>query len=131
SALSYIPEVAWNESGPTSGLWAGSGGASAIYSKPAWQSGTGVPADGKRDVPDVSLTAAAHDGYLIFQDGAFYVVGGTSAAAPSFAGVMALVVQSTAARQGNANNVFYALAAKQQSGGAAVFHDVTTGNNSV
>src|SRR5208282_1829731 len=40
-------------------------------------------------------------------------------------------VQSTAARQGNANNVFYALAAKQQSGGAAVFHDVTTGNNSV
>lgn len=131
SALSYIPEVVWNESGPTSGLWAGSGGASAIYAKPLWQAGTGVPPDGKRDVPDVCLTAAAHDGYLIFQDGAFYVVGGTSAAAPSLAGVMALVVQSTAARQGNANNVFYALAAKQRSGGSAVFHDVTTGNNSV
>jgi len=131
SALSYIPEVAWNESGPTSGLWAGSGGASAIYAKPSWQAGTGVPADGRRDVPDVSLTAAAHDGYLIFQDGAFYVVGGTSAAAPAFAGVMALVVQNAAARQGNANHVFYALAARQRSGGAPVFHDIATGNNSV
>src|ERR1022692_2930568 len=94
SALSYIPEVVWNESGPGAGLWASGGGASTIYAKPSWQSGTGVPADGKRDVPDVSLTAAGHDGYLIYQNGGLYVVGGTSAAAPSFAGTMALVVQN-------------------------------------
>ena len=131
SAISYIPEVVWNESGPGLGLWASGGGASSVYAKPAWQAGTGVPADGKRDVPDVALSAAGHDGYLICQEGGLYVVGGTSAAAPSFAGVMALVVQHAAARQGNANTVFYSLAGKQRAGGAAVFHDVIKGNNSV
>jgi subtilase family serine protease len=131
SALSYIPEIAWNESGPSIGLWSTSGGASAIYSKPAWQNGMGVPSDGRRDVPDVSLTGAGHDGYLIYQNGGLYVVGGTSASAPSFAGLMALVVQNAAARQGNANTVFYSLATKQKAGGAAVFHDIVTGNNSV
>jgi pseudomonalisin len=130
SALSYIPEGAWNESG-SGGLWASGGGASAIYAKPSWQAGTGVSADGKRDVPDVSLSSAGHDGYLIYQNGGLYVVGGTSAAAPSFAGVMALVVQNTGARQGNANTAFYSLATKQRAGGASVFHDITSGNNSV
>jgi pseudomonalisin len=118
-------------SGPGQGLWAGGGGASVLYTKPSWQAGTGVPADGKRDVPDVALTAAGHDGYLIYQEGELYVVGGTSAASPSFAGVMALVVQNTAARQGNANGAFYSLASKQRAGGASVFHDTTVGNNSV
>ena len=131
SALSYIPEVVWNESGPGAGLWASGGGASAIYAKPSWQVGTGAPADGRRDVPDVSLSSAGHDGYLIYQEGGLYVVGGTSAASPSCAGIMALVVQHLAARQGNANTAFYSLANKQRAGGAAVFHDITTGNNSV
>ncbi len=131
SALSYIPEVVWNVSGPGQGLWASGGGASLVYAKPSWQTGPGVPADGKRDVPDVALTSAGHDGYLIFQNGELYVVGGTSAASPSFAGVMALVVQNTAARQGNANVAFYSLASKQRAGGASVFHDTTIGNNSV
>src|ERR1039457_5107308 len=72
-----------------------------------------------------------HDGYLIYQNGGLYVVGGTSAAAPSFAGTMALVVQNSAARQGNANTVFYSLASKQRTGGGSVFHDITSGNNSV
>ncbi len=131
SALSYIPEEAWNESGPGDGLWASGGGASSVYAKPSWQAGTGVPTDGRRDVPDVSLSAAGHDGYLIYQEGGLYVVGGTSAASPSFAGVMALVVQHAAARQGNANTAFYSLASKQRGGGASVFHDITQGNNSV
>ncbi len=131
SALSYIPEVVWNESGAGSGLWASGGGMSALYAKPSWQNGTGVPGDGKRDVPDVSLSAAGHDGYLIVQNGGLYVVGGTSAASPSFAGIMTLVVQNAANRQGNANTVFYSLATKQRAGGAAVFHDIASGNNSV
>jgi pseudomonalisin len=130
SALSYIPEAVWNASGAT-GLWSGGGGVSALYAKPAWQSGVGVPADGKRDVPDVSLSAAVHDGYLILMNGDDLVSGGTSAASPSFAGLMALVVESTGARQGNANPAFYSLANNQRAGGAAVFHDVKTGNNSV
>jgi pseudomonalisin len=130
SALGYIPEVVWNESG-SGGLWASGGGVSTIYAKPSWQAGTGVPTDGKRDVPDVALTAAGHDGYLIYQNGGLYVVGGTSAASPSLAGIMALVVQHAAARQGNANAVFYPLATKQAAGGASIFHDITSGNNSV
>jgi pseudomonalisin len=130
SALSYIPEAVWNESG-SGGLWASGGGASTLYGKPSWQAGSGVPADGRRDVPDVALAAAGHDGYLIYQNGGLYAVGGTSAAAPSFAGVMALVVEHSAARQGNANTTFYSLAGKQRAGGASVFHDITSGNNGV
>ena len=130
SALSYIPEKVWNESG-SSGLWSSGGGFSGVYVKPTWQVGVGVPADGRRDVPDVSLTAASHDGYIIGLHGGLAVVGGTSAAAPAFAGLMGLVVQSAAARQGNANSKFYALAGKQAAGGALVFNDTTSGNNGV
>jgi pseudomonalisin len=130
SAHSYIPEKVWNESS-ASGLWSGGGGVSTVYSKPSWQSGTGVPADAKRDVPDVSLTAAVHDGYLVYMNGGLMLLGGTSAASPSLAGIMSLVVQNTAAPQGNANPIFYTLASRQNSGGTAVFHDTTTGNNTV
>ncbi len=135
SALSYIPETVWNESGTTAGgtgLWSTGGGVSGFFSKPAWQAAPGVPADGQRDVPDVALSTALHDGYLVVQDGSLTVFGGTSAAAPSFAGLMALVLQQAGARQGNVNPVLYRLAAAQYgSGGAAVFHDVGRGNNSV
>lgn len=131
SARSYIPERAWNESGG-SGLWSTGGGASNIYAKPYWQTSAGVPADARRDVPDVSLAAAGHTAYLVFVNGSKYGFSGTSAAAPAFAGLMAVVNQSTRARQGNANPVLYRLAAEQQAGTApAVFHDVVSGNNSV
>ncbi len=140
SVLSYIPEVAWNESGTVTGgsdLWSTGGGASTTYAKPSWQVATGVPADGKRDIPDVSLSAAGHDGYLIITGHTSTVsglgaVGGTSASSPSFAGLMSLVVQKTGARQGNANTVFYPMAVSQLGGtGVAAFHDVTSGNNTV
>jgi subtilase family serine protease len=158
SALGYIPEAVWNEScsDPSQcffpDLFAGSGGASTLYSKPSWQSGPGVPGDGKRDLPDVSLSAAGqHDGYLLCQDGVCltdskgqlinaFVVGGTSASTPAFAGIMALVNQKTNSRQGQANFVLYPLAASQSaancnSGGppqsACIFNDVTQGNSDV
>ena len=131
SALDYIPESVWNESG-SSGLWSTGGGVSTVYAKPSWQSAPGVPPDGKRDVPDVALTAASHDGYLVQINGSFYVIGGTSAAAPSFAGLLALVAQKTAERLGNANPELYKLASmKPLAGTAYVFHDVISGNNSV
>jgi pseudomonalisin len=136
SALSYIPELAWNESGNVpggSGLFSTGGGASGFFAKPSWQSAPGVLADGQRDVPDVSVSSAAHDGYMVEQEGQLLLgFSGTSAAAPSLAGLMALVVQRAGSRQGNANPGFYQLAASQYGGfGPTVFHDVTTGNNSV
>jgi pseudomonalisin len=132
SALSYIPEVAWNESGWSGGLYSTGGGASNVYSKPAWQVAPGVPADGKRDIPDVSMAGAIHDAYVIVIQNRIFYVAGTSAATPSLASVMALVLQNTGVRQGNVNPVLYSLANLQlSSGGAAVFHDITSGNNSV
>ena len=130
SALSYIPEKVWNESG-ANGLYASGGGVSTLYAKPAWQAGAGVPKDKMRDVPDVALAAAAHDGYLIYFNGNLTTVAGTSLASPSLAGIMALLVQHAENAQGNPNAGFYALASSQRQGGAAVFHDITSGNNSV
>jgi len=132
SALSYIPEVVWNESGSNggAGLWASGGGASVIYPEPAWQktvSGTSA-ANGMRAVPDVAMTAAGHDGYIMFENGSFWVISGTSAASPTFAGVMALVVQSKSGTgQGNANAGLYPLA----NGAHNPFHATPSGSNSV
>jgi pseudomonalisin len=135
SALSYIPEVAWNESGSVaggSGLWASGGGASTVFPKPAWQTGPGVPDDGARDVPDVALAAARHTAYIYLEEQQQLSIGGTSGASPAFAGLMAMVVQRARERQGYANIWFYVLASHQAAGtGPAVFHDVTSGNNSV
>jgi hypothetical protein len=164
SAMSYIPEMAWNDTCANTGnvngcltgvsdtgsdLVGGGGGESNCsssttietaegeeiecvsgYSKPSWQSGTGVPNDQERDLPDVSLYAG--DGYT----NSFYViceadlgtsgesscvetasgvnfsgVGGTSVAVQAFGGIMALVNQKYGA-QGVANYVLYPLAAK-------------------
>ena len=132
SALSYIPEEVWNESGANggSGLWASGGGASLRYSQPAWQKGlAGIgAANGMRAVPDVAMSASAHDGYVIAENGSFYVISGTSAASPSFAGLMALVVQAKGGvGQGNANPSLYALSNASRS----PFHATPLGNNSV
>ncbi len=111
------------------------------YPKPSWQTGTGVPADAVRDLPDVSLFAAnggnfsfiptcASDGDCQSPSGNNLVqitgVGGTSASAPSFAGIMALVNQKYGP-QGQADTILYQLKAQY----AAAFHDVTNGTNSV
>src|ERR1700723_1391232 len=177
SALSYIPELPWNDSCTNSifafigfstdpiancnnmslsgflNIVGGSGGVSSCissdgshiasctggYAKPSWQTGVGVPADGVRDIPDVSLFAS--NGFL----GSFYIIcqsdqtsgscgvaggeflgfGGTSVSSPAFAGIMALVNQQMGSRQGNANYVLYKLASQQPT----AFHDVTVGTN--
>ncbi|HKC25075.1 MAG TPA: S53 family peptidase, partial [Thermoanaerobaculia bacterium] len=139
SVLSYIPEAAWNESGASggTGLWATGGGASVTYAKPSWQVAPGVPNDGRRDVPDVSLSAAGHDAYLVVNghtsnSSGLVAVGGTSASSPALASLMALVCQKTGGRLGNANVRLYQLGQAQYTGkGAAVFHDVTSGSNTV
>jgi hypothetical protein len=136
SAIGYIPEQAWNESGSAggSGLWAGGGGPSSCYLKPCWQISPGVPADIKyRCIPDVALAAAgSHDGYVVETGGMPTTVGGTSCSAPAFAGLLALVVQKTGERQGNPCPVLYALGNAQYLGkGPLVFHDIVAGDNSV
>ena len=132
SALSYIPEKVWNESALDggSGLWSSTGGASLVYAEPSWQKGVAgtSAANGMRAVPDVAMSAAGHDGYIIVEDGSDWVIAGTSAASPSFAGLMALVVQSQGGKgQGNANPALYALL----NGAKNPFHATLSGNNSV
>jgi len=164
SALSYIPEMAWNDTCAKTGnvngclsgvsdegadLVGGGGGESNCsssetietvegpetecvsgYSKPSWQSGTGVPNDQERDLPDVSLYAGdgyANSFYVLCEADAlpagtsscvesggsfsFLPVGGTSASVQAFGGIMALVNQKYGP-QGVANYVLYPLAAK-------------------
>ncbi len=132
SALGYIPEEVWNESASNggSGLWASGGGASRVYTQPAWQASvTGASAsNGMRAVPDVSLSAADHDGYFVYQNGSNYIFSGTSASAPAFAGIMALVVEKMGGTgQGNANARLYSLVNAESN----PFHSTLSGNNSV
>jgi uncharacterized repeat protein (TIGR01451 family) len=138
------------------------GGTCGGYAKPSWQSVVGNPADKLRDLPDVSLFAAngAWDHYYVLCDSdtgdggtacsgapsSWSGAGGTSFAAPIMAGIQALVNQSTGARQGNPNPMYYAIAAAEygstgsgvcnSSNGNAVsvscaFYDVTLGDMDV
>ena len=134
SAISYIPETVWNDSTPGSPA-AGGGGASTVFAQPTWQTGLGVPNNGARNVPDISLAASPdHDGYMVYSGGQLAVFGGTSTGTPSFAGIAALLnhyLVSTGAQTvpgvGNMNPRLYALAQS----GTGVFHDVTAGDNIV
>ncbi len=181
SALSYIPELPWNDStqnstsvannspvkdqnGNTSIVAGGGGSSNCInatvaadgsfvcnpdgqgpglgYPKPSWQVGTGVLSDGARDLPDISLFAGNGfhaSAWAMCMGGdctiapntdmtltSVSAIGGTSASAPAFAGILALVVQEYGP-QGQANYTLYPLAAQHPS----AFHDVTRGDNSV
>jgi uncharacterized protein (TIGR03437 family) len=135
SALSYIPERVWNDALSLNALWAGGGGSSIYFPKPAWQAGPGVPNDSARDLPDVSLAASfSHDGYYVVRNNVVVTTGGTSASAPVFAGMVTLLNQylMSAGVQpqpglGNINPMLYRLAAAT----TGVFHDITVGDNVV
>jgi hypothetical protein len=185
SAIGYIPEKVWNEScdptidpnqcGGTGSyfLLAGGGGPSNCSTslvsggqitcisgtpKPSWQAGNGVSNDGVRDIPDLSLSAAGHDGYLVCDLGdclteqvggqtvilSATVESGTSASTPTMAGIMALLEQKNGPYQGVANYSLYQLAAAENlthcnsskltnphHGSDCVFYDVTVGDNNV
>lgn len=145
TALSYIPEMVWNDTAADMELSAGGGGLSTLFSQPSWQSGLSAITNGMRGVPDLSFSSSAdHDGYLICSrgscvcgfrnsctisgsQGTFDAIGGTSAAVPTFAAVVALTNQKIGARQGNVNSAIYTLAVSQP----YVFHDITVGDNKV
>jgi subtilase family serine protease len=138
---------------PTNTLTSGGGGVSLYYAMPSWQwppgNFSGAP---MRFVPDVAFFATAdHDAYLLctqeftsatdpsqtdgpscvdgFRDSNsdLMAVGGTSASAPSFAGMVSLLVEKYG-KQGNFNQTLYSLAA-DPANYAAIFHDITTGSN--
>lgn len=151
----YPPNIIGGGGGPsncsTNKTAANVGSCIAGYSKPSWQRGTGVPADGVRDLPDISLMAGngfynaawlvcndstndstgLPDDCSLQSDGSFNFVGygGTSTAAPAFAGILALVQQSTGGRLGQAAAQLYNL--YNGSHASQIFHDVIQGNNSV
>jgi uncharacterized protein (TIGR03437 family) len=129
SALSYIPETTWNDSAEDGEPSASGGGKSVLFSKPSWQSAPGVPSDGVRDVPDISLnTSDDHDPYVVYTSGSIQAYGGTSFAAPTFAGMTVLLNQKLGSGGvGNINPKLYALAQSNP----GIFHDITTGNNIV
>jgi hypothetical protein len=156
SALKYIPENVWNETFSTGSQGAGGGGVSTLFKAPPWQTGVTGLSGTMRQVPDVSLNAAAgHDPFIIciedlgdscLPGNPVFLVGGTSASTPSFAGIMSLVVESQVnGRQGQAGYVLYDLAASEtntpstlaacNSTGASppvstcIFNDITIGNN--
>jgi len=124
-----VPESTWHES-----IGAGGGGASAVFTKPGFQNGSGVPADGKRDVPDVAMIASPdRPGVFLGADlsGVASIDccwGGTSLGAPIWAGISKLLAQESGRRVGNIDTRLYNLA---RSGGASAgLRDVTSGNNS-
>lgn len=127
SALGRIPERGWNQPLDADGeaqLAASGGGVSQRFDTPDWQVGPGVPAAREgRYLPDVALNASSHTGYFYCMaafdascapsaSGSFrFLIGaGTSASAPSMAGIGALVNQRMGKAQGNLNPRLYAIA---------------------
>ena len=163
SALSYIPEQAWNDdsaSVPSSPLSAGGGGASIFQTAPSWQTGVpGIPSgSAMRLVPDIALDASPNNASYAYctsdtsawatnangtlaqsgsctsglrdsVSGDLTVAGGTSFAAPIFAGMVAILGQAKGYTwQGVVNPTLYTLASNPTTY-ASAFHDITTGNN--
>ncbi len=118
-------ETVWNETANNEG--AGGGGVSNEFALPSYQQNAGVPPNPEtkfvgRGVPDVSGDADPVTGYQVVVDGQSIIVGGTSAVAPLWAGLIALLNQKLGAPVGFLNPKIYAL-------GESVFRDITTGNN--
>lgn len=115
-------ETVWND-GSEGG--ATGGGFSTQFSKPSYQSNipSQYASQTGRGVPDVAGVADPDTGYNILVDGTQEVVGGTSAVAPLWAGLVALLNQQLGKRVGYLNPALYALNETQ------AFHDITKGNN--
>jgi kumamolisin len=122
---SAIRETVWND-GPGSGT---GGGISDYTARPDWQNGIVDPSINPggfvgRGIPDVAANADPATGYLTQSGGKLGVVGGTSAAAPLWASLIARVNKAMGARAGNFNALLY-----KNWGPAGVLRDITLGNN--
>jgi len=121
-------ETVWNELANNEG--ATGGGISDVFPLPSYQSAAGVPPSANpgghvgRGVPDVAGDADPTTGYVTLVDGKPDVIGGTSAVAPLWAGLIALINESLGKSAGFINPLLY-----QNTGTAADFSDITSGNN--
>jgi len=119
-------EVVWNELANNEG--ATGGGISDVFPLPSYQSAAGVPASANpnhnagRGVPDVAGDADPNTGYVTLVDGQPDVIGGTSAVAPLWAGLIALINESMGKPVGFINPLLY-----QTPKGD--FNSITSGNN--
>jgi kumamolisin len=141
----YGSESVWSNPSDTQRSPKGSGGGgglSSYFKQPSWQQGPGVQnqySNGNREVPDVSADADPATGYAVYctvtaagcSSSGWIVVGGTSAAAPMWAGSTALIneylQQQQKSRLGFANPTLYALTSANPQ--YAPFHDITSGTN--
>jgi kumamolisin len=118
-------EVVWNEQ--ANGEGATGGGVSSVFALPSWQANASVPAPsggaGGRGVPDVCGDADPVTGYQVRVDGQSMVIGGTSAVAPLWAGLLALNNQQNGTTAGFIQPQIYAARA------ASAFNDIVSGNN--
>jgi kumamolisin len=125
SGSTITSEVVWNEDASNEG--ATGGGVSNVFPLPSWQANSNVPAPGNsaggRGVPDVCGNADPSTGYTVRVDGQTMVIGGTSAVAPLWAGLIAVANQQNGKTAGFLQPQIYAAKAK------AGFRDITSGNN--
>jgi kumamolisin len=125
SGNSISSEVAWNQLAQDEG--ASGGGVSKVFALPLFQAGAKVPKAPNgfvgRGVPDVSADADPASGYEVLVDGASAVIGGTSAVAPLWAGLLARINQSIGKPAGYLNPLIYAAEVEKS------FHDITSGTN--
>jgi hypothetical protein len=126
SADEIVEEVVWND-GSSGGT---GGGVSDVFPLPVWQSDSYVPVgrNGQRGrgVPDVAACASPQSGYSVYVHGKWIVLGGTSASAPLWAGLIAVLNQGLGRNLGYINPVLY-----REIGPAGVLRSITKGDNGV
>jgi kumamolisin len=125
NGATIVSEVVWNELASQEG--ATGGGVSNVFALPSWQANAHVPASststGGRGVPDVAGDADPATGYTIRVDSQTSVIGGTSAVAPLWAGLVAVANQQLGNNVGLLQPAIYAAKA------SLAFNDITLGNN--
>ena len=125
SGTSIGSEQAWNQLSANEG--ATGGGVSEVFSLPSYQQGVDVPAAPNgftgRGVPDVAADADPESGYNVVVDGQQTVIGGTSAVAPLWAGLLARINQALGKNVGYVNPLLYSTTTE------STFHDITSGSN--
>jgi kumamolisin len=122
NGISYLSETTWNDSYGATG-----GGYSNKFVMPNFQAGMGLVKN-RRGVPDVAGNADPVSGILVPVDGGVYVIGGTSAVAPFWAGITAVMNEALGRNLGFMNPIIYSKFKLNSTNRA--FHDVTSGNNS-
>jgi subtilase family serine protease len=130
----FEPATVWNDTNLFGSPAAGTGGQSAVFSRPSYQNGVAGAVGNWRGVPDISMSAAVDGAALVFLDkeaaqgpAGYYLIGGTSEASPEFAGIVAIADQVAGHGLGLINPALYRMEAAHDPG----IVDVTAGTNTV